>query len=117
MYLAIQGLVKPGPSLRPIACSSDTPSGSARDRIEELLAAVYAFARLRGRWSRYERAALTIPLTAAALASIAEGPVGDWAARDVATTQPIKLAAMEGLYRTTRGAPEHLLGWYTGGPG
>jgi cytochrome d ubiquinol oxidase subunit I len=23
------------------------------------------------------------------------------------------LAAIEGLYRTTRGAPEHLLGWYT----
>jgi cytochrome d ubiquinol oxidase subunit I len=32
----------------------------------------------------------------------------------VATDQPIKLAAIEGLYRTTRGAPEHLLGWYTG---
>ena len=39
--------------------------------------------------------------------------VGDWAARDVATTQPIKLAAIEGLYKTTRGAPEHILGWYT----
>ena len=39
--------------------------------------------------------------------------VGDWAARDVATTQPIKLAAIEGLYKTTRGAPEHVLGWYT----
>jgi cytochrome d ubiquinol oxidase subunit I len=40
--------------------------------------------------------------------------VGDWAARDVAQDQPVKLAAIEGLYRTTRGAPEHLLGWYTG---
>jgi cytochrome d ubiquinol oxidase subunit I len=58
--------------------------------------------------------ALTIPLTVAALATIAEGPIGDWAARDVASTQPIKLAAMEGLYKTTKGAPEHLLGWYTG---
>jgi cytochrome d ubiquinol oxidase subunit I len=73
----------------------------------------YAFGRLRGQWGRYQRVALTIPLTIAAVAAIAEGPVGDWAARDVAKTQPIKLAAMEGLYRTTRGAPEHVLGWYT----
>jgi cytochrome d ubiquinol oxidase subunit I len=29
--------------------------------------------------------------------------------------QPIKLAAIEGLYRTTRGASEHVLGWYTNG--
>jgi cytochrome d ubiquinol oxidase subunit I len=27
--------------------------------------------------------------------------------------EPVKLAAIEGLYRTTRGAPEHLLGIYT----
>jgi cytochrome d ubiquinol oxidase subunit I len=80
-----------------------------------LLAGVYAFARLRGRWGRYERAALAIPLTVAVLASLAQAPVGDWAARDVATTQPVKLAAMEGLYKTTNGAPEHLLGWYENG--
>jgi cytochrome bd ubiquinol oxidase subunit I len=79
-----------------------------------ILAGVYAFGRLRGRWSHYHRIALTIPLTLAAVATIAEGPIGDWAARDVARTQPIKLAAIEGLASTTRGAPEHLLGWYTG---
>jgi cytochrome d ubiquinol oxidase subunit I len=38
-----------------------------------ILAAVYAFARLRGRWGRYERAAIAIPLTVAALASIVQG--------------------------------------------
>ncbi|HEY3944907.1 MAG TPA: cytochrome ubiquinol oxidase subunit I [Solirubrobacteraceae bacterium] len=80
-----------------------------------VLAAAYAFGRLRGQWGRYQRVALTIPLTIAALASIAQGPVGDWAARDVTKTQPIKLAAIEGLYKTTRGAPEHILGWYTHG--
>jgi cytochrome d ubiquinol oxidase subunit I len=79
-----------------------------------ILAGCYAYSRLRGRWGRYERIALTIPLTIATLAAIAQGPIGDWAARDVARTQPIKLAAMEGLYKTTKGAPEHLLGWYTG---
>jgi cytochrome d ubiquinol oxidase subunit I len=80
-----------------------------------VLASAYAVGRLRGRWGRYERTALAIPLTIAALASIAQGPIGDWAARDVASTQPTKLAAMEGLAKTTRGADEHLLGWYTGG--
>jgi len=77
-----------------------------------VLAGVYAFGRLRGRWGRYERTALTIPLTIAALAAPVQVLVGDWAARDVAASQPTKLAALEGLYATTRGAPEHLLGWY-----
>jgi cytochrome bd ubiquinol oxidase subunit I len=79
-----------------------------------IVAGCYAFGRLRGRWGRYERTALTVALTVAALGSIAQAPIGDWAAREVASTQPVKLAAMEGLYRTTRGAPEHLLGWYSG---
>jgi cytochrome d ubiquinol oxidase subunit I len=78
-----------------------------------LLAGVYAVGMLRGRWSRYERTALAIPLTIAALASPVQVLIGDWAARDVATAQPVKLAAIEGLYKTTSGAPEHLLGWYT----
>jgi cytochrome d ubiquinol oxidase subunit I len=80
-----------------------------------LVAGAYAFARLRGRWGRYERTAFAIPLTIAALASPVQVLVGDWAARDVATTQPTKLAAFEGLGETRRGAPEHLLGWYTDG--
>jgi cytochrome d ubiquinol oxidase subunit I len=79
-----------------------------------VVAGCYAFGRLRGRWGRYERTALAIPLTVAALASPVQILVGDWAARDVATTQPTKLAAIEGLSRTTSGAPEHLLGWYDG---
>jgi cytochrome d ubiquinol oxidase subunit I len=78
-----------------------------------IVAGCYAFSRLRGRWGRYERVALTIPLTVAALAAPVQVLVGDWAARDVATTQPVKLAAIEGLYKTTRGAPEHVGGWYT----
>jgi len=80
-----------------------------------LLAGAYAIARLRGRWSRYERTALAIPLTIAALAAPVQILIGDWVGRAVATSQPIKLAALEGLAKTTRGAPEHLLGWYTEG--
>ncbi len=80
-----------------------------------LVAGAYAVGRLRGRWGRYERIALAVPLTAAAVASPVQVLVGDWAARDVAHNQPIKLAALEGLGTTTRGAPIHLLGWYTDG--
>jgi cytochrome bd ubiquinol oxidase subunit I len=80
-----------------------------------LLAGAYAIGRLRGRWGRYERIALAIPLTIAALASPVQVLVGDWAAREVAEKQPVKLAAIEGLTQTTSGAPEHLLGWYTEG--
>jgi cytochrome d ubiquinol oxidase subunit I len=78
-----------------------------------LMASVYAVARLRGRWGRYERVALAIPLTIAALVSPVQVLVGDWAARSVAETQPTKLAAFEGLAHTTRGAGIHILGWYT----
>ena len=80
-----------------------------------VLAGAYALGRLRGHWGRYERTALAIPLTVAALAAPVQVLVGDWAARDVARTQPVKLAAIEGLAQTTGGAPEHLLGWYDNG--
>jgi cytochrome d ubiquinol oxidase subunit I len=38
--------------------------------------------------------------------------VGDWAARHVAQAQPVKLAAIEGLQRTEKGAPFTLGGFY-----
>ena len=79
-----------------------------------LVAAVYAWGWLRGRRGRYERTALLVPLAVAALASPAQIVVGDWAGREVAHGQPVKLAAFEGLQETTKGAPIHLLGWYDG---
>jgi cytochrome bd ubiquinol oxidase subunit I len=80
-----------------------------------LVAAAYAVGRTRGRWSRYHRTALAVALAAAAVATPIQLLVGDWAAREVAANQPIKLAAMEGLGDTTQGASVHLLGWYTDG--
>lgn len=79
-----------------------------------LTAGVYAWGWLRGRRGRYERIALVVPLTVAALASPVQIVVGDWAAREVAQEQPTKLAALEGLGQTEDGAPVHLLGWYDG---
>jgi cytochrome d ubiquinol oxidase subunit I len=80
-----------------------------------VLAGAYAFGRLKGRWGRYERTALAIPLAVATLASVAQIFVGDWNGREVAAAQPTKLAAFEGLGQTTKGAPVHVLGWYSDG--
>jgi cytochrome d ubiquinol oxidase subunit I len=79
------------------------------------VAGVYTVARLRGNADAYDRKALRIALTAAAVASLAQVVVGDWAGRDVAKEQPVKLAAFEGLGTTASGAPVHILGWYTDG--
>jgi cytochrome bd ubiquinol oxidase subunit I len=77
-------------------------------------ASAYAWTMLRGNTARYNRVALIIPLTFAALASPIQVVVGDWAGRDVAQAQPVKLAAFEGQAKTESGAPTHLLGWYDG---
>jgi cytochrome bd ubiquinol oxidase subunit I len=80
-----------------------------------LVASAYAWGWLKGRRGRYERIALAIPLTIAALAAPVQLLVGDWIARRVTDDQPTKLAAIEGLGPTTKGADLHVLGWYKSG--
>src|SRR6266516_4859286 len=63
----------------------------------------------------HELTALAIPLAVATLASVAQVFIGDWNGREVATNQPTKLAAFEGLGKTTKAAPVHILGWYRDG--
>lgn len=77
-----------------------------------LVASVYAVAWLKGERTRYVRTAMIIPLTFAALVAPVQVIVGDWAGRVVAEQQPVKLAAMEGLGSTTKGAPFTLGGYY-----
>ncbi|MGK2877902.1 MAG: cytochrome ubiquinol oxidase subunit I [Solirubrobacterales bacterium] len=77
-----------------------------------LVASVYAFAWLKGDRSDYVRKAMIIPLTVAALVAPVQVLVGDWAARDVAKNQPVKLAAMEGLGTTQKDAPFTIGGYY-----
>jgi cytochrome d ubiquinol oxidase subunit I len=80
-----------------------------------LVAAAYAWGWLKGRRGRYERTALAIPLTIAALAAPVQLVVGDWISRRITEDQPTKLAALEGLGPTTKGAGIHVLGWYEDG--
>ncbi len=77
-----------------------------------LVASVYAVGMLRGRRDRYHRFGLLIPLTFAAIATPIQLLVGDWIAGTVAENQPIKLAAMEGLFNTGRGVPLSLGGLF-----
>ncbi|WP_188186862.1 cytochrome ubiquinol oxidase subunit I [Nonomuraea sp. SYSU D8015] len=74
------------------------------------MASVYAVAMLRGRRDRYHRLGLLLPLTVAAAITPVQIGVGDWAAHFVADNQPVKLAAMEGVFETQRGAPLHIGG-------
>jgi cytochrome d ubiquinol oxidase subunit I len=77
-----------------------------------MIASVYAVAMLRGRRDRYHRFGLMIPLTVAAIAAPIQIGVGDWIANVVAENQPVKLAAMEGLYDTGTAVPLSLGGYY-----
>jgi cytochrome d ubiquinol oxidase subunit I len=77
-----------------------------------LVGGVYAAAWLRGRRDRYHRTALVVALSFAALAMPVQGIVGDWAGRQVAESQPVKLAAFEGLADTQAGAPFTIGGFY-----
>ena len=80
-----------------------------------LVAAVYARAWLRGRRDRYHRTGLIVALSFAGLAMPIQGIVGDWAGRTVAETQPVKLAAFEGVPRTDEGVPFTIGGLYEDG--
>jgi hypothetical protein len=77
-----------------------------------VIAGVYSWGWLKGRRTAYHRAALVVPLTVACIAAPVQIVIGDWAGRTVAKEQPTKLAAMEGLPDTTRGAPFQFLGVY-----
>jgi cytochrome d ubiquinol oxidase subunit I len=76
------------------------------------IASVYAVGMLRGRRDRHHRFGLLIPLTLAAVMTPIQIGVGDWIAGTVAEEQPIKLAAMEGLFRTSSDVPLSLGGLY-----
>lgn len=75
-----------------------------------LMASVYAVAMLRGRRDRYHKLGFLLPFTVAAALTPVQIGVGDWIAHFVATNQPVKLAAMEGVFETSTGVPLHVGG-------
>jgi cytochrome d ubiquinol oxidase subunit I len=79
------------------------------------VAAVYAMGWSRGRRDRYHRLGFLLSFTVAAIVTPVQIGVGDWAARFLAERQPVKLAAIEGLRETQRGAPLTVGGVYVNG--
>ncbi len=68
-------------------------------------AAVYAVAMLGGKRDDYHRKALLLAMAMGAIAIPLQIISGDANARFLATSQPAKLAAMEGVFQTESGAP------------
>jgi cytochrome d ubiquinol oxidase subunit I len=75
------------------------------------VAGVHAWMLLRGGSPSFHRRALTIALAVGAPAALLQPLSGDVSARVVAVTQPVKLASLEGQWRTERGAPLRIGGW------
>lgn len=69
------------------------------------VAGIHACRLLRDTGNRFHRAALVIALSVGGAAAVLQPLSGDDSARFVARSQPVKLAAMEGQFRTQRGAP------------
>jgi cytochrome d ubiquinol oxidase subunit I len=68
-------------------------------------AGVHSWLILRRGRNRFDEVALYIALCVGGVAVLAQGLSGDALARMVATTQPVKLASLEGQFRTEAGAP------------
>jgi cytochrome bd ubiquinol oxidase subunit I len=79
------------------------------------IASVYAAGMLRGRRDRYHRLGLLIPFVAAAVVTPFQIFVGDSLARLLASRQPAKLAAIEGLNHTGSHVPISIGGVYLDG--
>ncbi|HWE35474.1 MAG TPA: cytochrome ubiquinol oxidase subunit I [Isosphaeraceae bacterium] len=70
-----------------------------------LVAGVHAFYLRRDRANLFHRRALAIALGVGGVAAVLQPISGDYSARVVARAEPVKLAAMEGQFRTERRAP------------
>lgn len=71
---------------------------------------VSAWFLLKGRHTAFAQKSLVMSLIVALIASLLQLPLGHWHAVQVAHTQPVKLAAMEGLFTTQARAPILLFG-------
>jgi cytochrome d ubiquinol oxidase subunit I len=69
------------------------------------VAAIHAFMLRRDRRNLFHRRALALALWVGGIAAVLQPLSGDWIAQQVARTQPVKLAAMEGQFQTEAGAP------------
>lgn len=76
-----------------------------------LVVSISAFYLLRRRHYDFAKASLKVGLAFGMIATVLQMISGDIAAKGVVKNQPVKLAAMEGLYETTAFAPLTAVGW------
>jgi len=76
-----------------------------------LVISISAYYLLRNRHQRFAEASLKIGLVFATVASFLQIISGDFTARGVSRNQPVKFAALEGLFDTQAGPPLNLIGW------
>src|SRR5262245_53138438 len=75
------------------------------------VAAIHAWRLLHEPDNLFHRRALAIALWVGGLSAVLQPLSGDFSARQVAERQPVKLAAMEGQWKTEGGAPLRIGGW------
>jgi cytochrome d ubiquinol oxidase subunit I len=75
------------------------------------VAAIHAWRLLHEPDNLFHRRALAIALWVGGVSAVLQPMSGDFSARQVAEHQPVKLAAMEGQWKTERGAPLRIGGW------
>lgn len=76
-----------------------------------LVMSISAYYLLRRRHKEFARASMKVGLAFGAVAIVLQMISGDLSAKGVIKNQPVKLAAMEGLYETENAAPLTLVGW------
>jgi len=76
-----------------------------------LVVSISAYFLLRGRHTVFAKASLKVGLAFATVATLLQMVSGDLTAGGVARNQPVKFAALEGLYETQPFAPLSLVGW------
>jgi len=76
-----------------------------------LVVSISAYYLLRHRHQDFAKASLKVGLAFGTFATVLQMLSGDISAKGVVKNQPVKLAAMEGLYETTSYAPLTAYGW------
>ena len=72
---------------------------------------ISAYYILKGRFSKFATTSMKVGLAMATITALFQLVSADSSARGVAKNQPVKLAAMEGLFETQTNAPLSIIGW------
>jgi cytochrome bd ubiquinol oxidase subunit I len=75
------------------------------------VAGIHAYMLLRDPGNPFHRKAMALALWVGGLTAVAQPITGDLAAKHLGEHQPVKLAAMEGQWKTERRAPLRIGGW------